>query len=92
MRVFTHEFRRTEDLERYLEKLHEEMRKATEDGDSVKCQATAYNIIHVMRELEKIQHEHETKKLRFQLRDIVTHALKGTLDRREALEKIKKLL
>lgn len=92
MRVFTHEFRRKEEIERYLTKLHEEMKDAVVKGDSVKTQATAYNIINVMRELEAIEHEKKMKKLKFQVRDIVTHATKGTMDKQEALEKIKSLI
>lgn len=92
MRVFTHEFRRTEEIERYLKKLHEELKEAVEKGDSAKSQATSYNIIHIMRELEAIEHEKRLKKLKFQLRDIVTHATQGNMDRKEALEKIKDLI
>lgn len=92
MRVFTHEFRRMEEIERYLAKLHQEMKDAVDKGDSAKSQATAYNIINVMRELEAIEHEKKLKKLKFQVRDIVTHATKGTLDKQEALEKIKSLI
>ena len=92
MRVFTHEFRRKEEMERYLNKLHEEMKEAVEKGDSAKTQATAYNIIQLMREFDAIDHEKKLKKLKFQVRDIVIRATKGAIDRQEALEKIKSLI
>lgn len=92
LRASTHWYETNVDLENYLKLLHKEMAEATARSDSILGQATAYNIIHVMREIERDKYEKETRALQFKLRDIVTHATEGNLSPKEALEKLRKLV
>ena len=68
------------------------MADAAARNDSARAQATAYNIIIVMRELERDRFEQETRGLHFKVRDIVIHANEGTISPKEALERLKKLV
>ena len=68
------------------------MADAAARNDSARAQATAYNIIVVMRELERDKFEKETRGLHFKVRDIVLHATEGDLSPKEAIERLKKLV
>lgn len=92
MRVASHWYDNKTDLGAYLKLLHKEMAEAAQRNDSTRAQATAYNIIAVMREIEREKFERETHSIQFKLRDIITHATEGDMKPKEALEKIRKLL
>ena len=90
--VSTRDFHTIHDLEMMLEQLHESLKEAVDKKDAVRVQAFAYNIIHTMREIEKIKAERAKTALQFRVRDIVTFTAQGGMTPEEALEKLKKLV
>lgn len=92
LRIGVSKYDTVEDLEKMLGKLRMEIGKAFDANEPVKAHALAYNIINVMREIEREKHLKEKSGLAFKVRDIVINALDGSLDHEEALKRLRKLV
>ena len=92
MVVRKREYHTRQDLDMWLEQLHVRMEDAVKAKDAMQSQACAYNIVHVMREVEKLKADRENGLLKFKLRDIIRHAESGNLSPEDALERLKKLV